>query len=69
MSEATFANGLYWKEPKENAPDWVKGNISIKVEDFIPFLEEQQEGWVNLVVKKSKGGKYYAQLDNWKPSE
>ena len=35
MSEKVFAKGLYAKAKNEKAPAFVKGSLSIKVEDFI----------------------------------
>ncbi len=63
-----FPAGMIWKEPKENAPEFIKGNISIKVAEFVEFLKEyENDGWVNLDLLKSKGGKLYLKLNEWKP--
>ena len=67
MSDKIFAKGLIFKLPNENAPDFVKGGLSIKTEEFIDFLHEQGGDWVNISLKVSKGGKAYAELDTWKP--
>ena len=50
--EKIFANGFSFKR-HEKAPDFVVGNMSIKVDDAIAFLKEQknEKGWVNLSVK------------------
>jgi hypothetical protein len=67
--EITFANGFIFKR-NEQAPDWAIGKVSIKVSEFKAFLDEHADGdWLNLEVKKSKSGKYYAQLDTWKPEK
>jgi len=66
-NETIFADGFIFKR-KENAPDFVVGSQSIKVEEAIAFLQQNQKnGWVNLDIKQSKGGKYYCQLDTWQP--
>ena len=66
-NETSFADGFIFKR-KENAPDFVVGSQSIKVEEAIAFLQaNQKNGWVNLDIKQSKGGKYYCQLDTWQP--
>jgi len=66
-NETIFADGFIFKR-KENAPDFVVGSQSIKVEEAIAFLQaNQKNGWVNLDIKQSKGGKYYCQLDTWQP--
>jgi hypothetical protein len=68
-NEKVFADGFIFKR-SENAPDFVVGNVSVKVDDAIAFLKEHQSnGWVNLSVKQSQGGKYYTELDTWKPKE
>lgn len=68
-----FAQGIFFEKPsdivKEKAP-WIKGKISIKVPDLIPFLEKHQNnaGYVNIDMKLSeKTGKIYLELNNWKP--
>jgi len=68
-NEKVFADGFIFKR-SENAPDFVVGNVSVKVDDAIAFLKEHQsKGWVNLNIKQSQGGKYYTELDTWKPKE
>ena len=63
--EVIFADGFILKR-NENTPEWVIGNLSIKVEDAIAFLNERSKnGWVNLDVKQAKGGNYYMELDTW----
>ena len=62
-----FGEGIFFKQ-KENAPSFVMGAVSIKVDEFILFLKENvKKGWVNLDLKESKGGKHYFQLDTWEP--
>jgi hypothetical protein len=68
--ETIFADGFIFKKPHEKAPDFVKGEISIKVDEFISFLQKNNnKGWVNLNLKKSKGGKLYVDLNNWTPEK
>lgn len=70
--EIEFVNGLIVKEPHENAPDYVKANISIKVADLGQWLREQYKAgneWVNVDVKESRGGKWYASVSTFKPKE
>jgi len=65
--EKVFADGFMFKR-QENAPEFVVGSMSIKVDEAMAFLaQNESNGWVNLNVKKSKGGKYYMELDTWKP--
>ena len=64
---ADFVDGLMAKKPNEKAPDFVKCALSIKREDLITWLTGQTDEWINVQVKESKGGKWYAEGDTWKP--
>lgn len=67
--ELEFPNGLIVKAPHEKAPSFVKAVISIKVEDLGLWLREKHkagEEWVNLDVKESRNGKWYASVSNFK---
>jgi hypothetical protein len=65
--EKIFADGFSFKR-NENAPDFVVGRVSIKVEDAIAFLKKHQNnGWVTLNTNKSKSGTYYMELDTFVP--
>ena len=64
-----FADGFLFKR-RENAPDFVIGNISVKVDEAVSFLNNNQKnGWVNLNVLNSKGGKPYIELDTFVPKK
>lgn len=72
MADIEFVNGLIVKAPHENAPEFVKAQISIKVVDLGVWLREKHkadEEWVNVDVKASKGGKWYAAVSTFKPKE
>lgn len=65
----TFVDGLIFKV-RENAPDFVKGSLSVKVKEFTKFIQDNNNnGWVNIDLKQSKGGKYYAELNTYNPKE
>lgn len=66
--QKVFANGMIFKEPSAQAPDYVLGNISINTGEFITFLQQRNKTWVNLNVKRSQGGKPYVELDTWEPT-
>lgn len=68
MSEVKFVDGLMVKKPHGNAPDFVKANLSIKREDLIKWLQEQSGEWINVDVKESKKGSWYAQVNDWEPA-
>ena len=66
-NDKIFANGFSFKR-RDSAPDFVIGNLSIKVDDAIKFLQEKQKnGWVNLDVLKSQKGSFYVELNTWTP--
>ena len=65
--EKIFADGFVFKR-NEKAPDFVVGSMSVKVEEATAFLRNNtKNGWVNLQVKTSQGGKYYVELDTFEP--
>lgn len=71
-NENIFASGIFFEKPHENAPDYVKGKVSIKIDEFITFLKANvnEKGYVNLDMKKSKEkGHIYFQLNDWKPTK
>lgn len=67
--EIEFVNGLIVKAPHQNAPDFVKCAISIKVAELYEWLSGREEDWVNIDVKESKGGKWYAAVSTFKPKQ
>ena len=72
MDDVKFVDGLYFKEPREQAPDFVKGSLSMHREKLIGWLEENQaneSGYINLNIKISRGGKPYIAVDNWVPDK
>jgi hypothetical protein len=62
-----FAEGIIFKR-NDNAPDFVIGSMSVKVSEFVPFLQANAKNdWTNLQVKKSQNGKMYVELDTFEP--
>lgn len=67
--DKVFADGFIFKR-SDNAPDWVVGKLSVKVEDAIAFLQANaKNGWVNLNINSAKSGKYYMEVDTWEKSK
>lgn len=68
-----FAQGLFWNKPHENAPKSLKGKMSIQVEKFMKFIQDNaqhksEKGWITVNLWKSEEkGTYYFDLDTWKP--
>jgi hypothetical protein len=63
--ERIFADGFIIKR-RENAPEFVIGNLSVKVDEAIAFLKKyEKKGWVNLSIKKGRSGNPYIELDTF----
>ena len=68
-TEKVFADGFIFKR-RDNAPEWVVGNISVKVEDAVKFLNNNaKNGWVNLNVNRAQSGNTYIELDTFEPKK
>ena len=63
-----FADGLSVNKPNNKAPDFVKASMTISSQKLIGWLMAKKEETVRLDIKESKGGKYYASVNSWKPS-
>ena len=64
-----FADGIIFKQPHENAPEFVIGKLAIKVQDCLSWLSGKQEDWLNLDIKMSQAGKPYVMVSDWKKNE
>jgi hypothetical protein len=68
--DKVFVDGVIFKKPNENAPEFVKGKLSIKVKDLIEFANtHHKDGWLNIDLLEARSGKYYAALDTFEPKE
>ncbi len=66
-NKTQFPEGIIFKKPKEGAPEFVRGSLSFKVEEFTKYLKEKNNnGWVNIDILKSKSGNTYLKLNEWK---
>jgi len=67
--EKIFADG-FKATRNPSAPDFVICALSVNVESAREtFKNHTKNGWLNLQVKLSKGGKYYVEVDTWEPSQ
>jgi hypothetical protein len=65
--EKIFAEGFSFKR-QENAPDFVIGRLSMKVDEAIDFMKKHaKSGWVNLNIKTARSGNHYLDLDTYEP--
>lgn len=71
QQEMHFVDGMIFNKPHENAPDFVKGSLSVKVDELVACLQKykKEDGWANIDMKKSKAGKIYFQFNTWKPEK
>mgnify|MGYP003642648376 CR=1 FL=1 len=64
QDEKVFASGFSFK----NAPEFVVGRLSLKVDDAMAFVKEHmKDGWINLNVNQARSGNYYVELDTYEP--
>lgn len=64
-----YIKGIYFNKPHEKAPDFVKGNLKIKVQDFIQVLQTINDEYLNLDCLEGRDGKYYLKVNTWKPAK
>lgn len=67
MSDIEFPKGLFVDKPNPKAPDFVKAKISIKRKELGNWLRSKDDDYINIDVKESKDGKWYAAVNTWKP--
>lgn len=63
-----FTDGLGFDKPGEKAPKTIKLKMSVRVERFVKFLQEnvKPSGFVNVDIRYSEEkGKYYATLNTY----
>jgi len=68
-NETEFVSGMYFKQPREGAPDYVVGKLSINRDKLLAWLTAKQPneaGYINCDIKIGKSGKPYVAVDNWK---
>lgn len=67
---ADLAKGFFFEKKRDNAPEFVKGRVSIKVAEAIEMLKAKQNnaGYVNLDLLQSKDKtKLYFTVNDWQP--
>lgn len=65
-----FVKGLFYNMPNQSAPEYVVGEISIRVDEFMQWVEKnahlQSKGYLPITIKRSKSGTYYAEVNMFK---
>ena len=62
MSDKVFVEGMMVKLPDDNAPDFVKLKLSIKLDEFGPWVASRKKAdpdseWMNIEIKEGRSGK------------
>lgn len=67
-NEDLRVSGLFYREPREGAPDFVKGSVGINWEMLLKWKEEQgiTEDFTNVDFLISKQGKPYTKWNKYK---
>ena len=73
MSDKIYPKGLFVNAPRENAPEFVMGSISIKVADLHEWLNINQglandSGYINLDILEGREN-WYCTVNTWKPKQ
>jgi len=65
--ETVFLSGFIFKRPRTGAPDFVKGEMSIKADEAIAFIQQHtKNGWLNADLLASKDNtKLYFKLNTF----
>lgn len=64
-----YPKGIYFDKPRDNAPDFVIGRISIKKEALLEWLNEtpaNEKGYINLEVLNGRENKPYIRINDYK---
>lgn len=73
MNEVKFVKGLFANKPHERAPDFIVCELSIKADELVGFLNDQDGEWINLQVKvpqktnPDKPRRLVVAINDWKP--
>lgn len=70
MSDTVFIDGLSIYPPRDGAPSYVKGAISIDPIKFAEFMRKNgqyinDKGYIRADIKVSKGGKWYLAVNTY----
>lgn len=66
-NQKEFPKGLYFNEPHQSAPDFVKGQIRINRKQLIEWLQSKKDEYINIDVLNSREGKPYVVVNDFKP--
>lgn len=73
MEDNKFAQHIYFDRPREGAPDFVKGRMSMRRDDAVTYLQSlpvNEKGYVQFDLLASKDNtRLYFKLNDFKPKE
>ena len=71
QQDKKFVEGIRVQNPHPKAPQFVKMEFGVNVNDHINWLKEHanDRGWVNYTLKKSSKGKFYLELNTFEPKK
>jgi len=64
----TYAKGIYYDLPRENAPEFVLGRLSIKKLELMQWVDQQpanDKGYINLDILMGKENKPYIAVNDY----
>ena len=68
--EVKFPDGISVYAPRESAPDYILGDVVIRAGQMTEYLRAASiDGELRLTLKRSKGGKLYFQVNEWRPQK
>lgn len=64
-----FPDGLNFKRPSPNVPEFVKGKLGLNVKRLLVWLNENklEAEWLNFDLLKSREGNLYFKLNTYNP--
>lgn len=64
-----FVDGMRVYKPSNKAPEYVVANIEITIDQFKNWIFKNQDSEkIRIDIKIGQSGKYYAELNTWKPT-
>ncbi len=73
-----YPKGIYYNEPRANAPEFIIGKLSIHKDNLIEWLEEEEtneKGYINFDILQGKPNeetgeiKPYIAVNDWVPDK
>lgn len=68
QEEIVFVDGLFVNQPRDGAPDFVKGSLSLHVDRLKNFLNDWYDpdnDYINLDIMVARSGKWYAKINTY----